>query len=125
VESSAQHAQALILLANIELHDGRLESARRLLEGALAVDPTRTAVHAGLAALALDEGRPRDALLELAHERRISGPGADLDVVAGRAWQVLGDRHRARAAYRDALRRDSSNTEARDSLASMARADRG
>jgi tetratricopeptide (TPR) repeat protein len=121
VKDSPRHAQALILLANLALQEGRFADARRFLERALPVDPNRNGVHWRLAAVALEEGRPRDALAEVGRERKLSGPGAGLDVFAGRAWQALGDRGRAVTAYRKAVTRDSSGTEARDSLASMAR----
>jgi len=119
VKDSAWHANALTLLANIALQEARFADARSLLERSLAVDPIRTGVHWRLAAVALEEGRPRDALREVERERRISGPSATLDVLAGRSWRALGDRGRARDSFRRAVARDSSNVEARDSLATL------
>jgi len=121
VQSSPRHAVALVLLANIALGEGRRADARDLLNGALALDPDQTGVRWRLAGMALDEGRPRDALAEVGRERSLSGPSATLDVIAGRAWRALGDWEHARAAFRNAVMRDSSNAEARDSLAAIVR----
>jgi hypothetical protein len=121
VAGSAYHGQALTLLANIALQESRFADGRVLLERALAVDPSRIGAHWRLAVVALHQGRPKDALREVALERRVVKPAAMLDVLEGRAWQGLGDRARARDAYRRALARDSSDAEARDSLAAMSR----
>jgi Tfp pilus assembly protein PilF len=112
---------ALLLLSNIALQEARLDDARRLLAEALALNPSLGGVHWRLAAVALEEGRPREALAEIAREREISDPSASFDVIAGRAWRALGDRDHARAEFRNAIRRDSTNAEARDSLASIER----
>lgn len=116
VDSSAYHAHALIVLANIALYEARFADARDLLKRSLALDPIRSGVHQRLAIIALHEGRPRDALREVTSERRLVGPGSELEVLAGRAWWALGDRERARDAFRRAVARDSSNAEARESL---------
>jgi tetratricopeptide (TPR) repeat protein len=118
---SPRHAVTLLLLSNIALQEARFDDARRLLAEALALNPSLGGVHWRLAAVALEEGRPREALAEIAREREISDPSASFDVIAGRAWRALGDRDHARAEFRNAIRRDSTNAEARDSLASIER----
>jgi hypothetical protein len=119
IAASPFHAQALMLLSNLALSDSRYADARALLAQALAIDPLREGVHLRLALIALEERRPREALREVAREREVADPSAQHDVVAGRAWQALGDRGRARASYRRALSREPANAEARDSLAAL------
>ncbi|HEY2954388.1 MAG TPA: tetratricopeptide repeat protein, partial [Candidatus Eisenbacteria bacterium] len=119
VQGSPCHSRALVLLSTMALEEGRFADGRRLLEQALAVDPNRIGAHWRLARLALEEGRPRDALREAGLERHVTGPSAPVDVVAGKAWVALGDRDRALAAFRKAAARDSSNQEARDSLRAL------
>jgi len=123
--SSPSHAHALILLTNLAIQEERYADARALLERALALEPNWSGTHLRLAMVQLMEGRPRDALREVGLERRLSGESAQLDLLAGRAWRELGDPGRARAAFRRAIQRDPANAEARDSLASIARGDRG
>ena len=92
-----------------------------MLEQALQVDAGATGIHWRLAEGALAEGRPRDALAEVERQRKLPGPSAPRGILAGRAWRALGDRDRARAEFRDAVRRDSTNAAARDSLAALER----
>ncbi len=119
VAGSPHHGQALILLANIALTEGRLADAQALLERAIASSPETTGAHQRLAIIALEEGRARDALREIGREQFIDGPSAALDVLAGRSWRSLGQPGRARAAYRSALRRQPENAEALDSLSAL------
>jgi cytochrome c-type biogenesis protein CcmH/NrfG len=61
IAGSPQHAQALILLANVELAEGRYAEARALAHRALALDPMHEGAHLRLALIALEEGRAREA----------------------------------------------------------------
>ena len=124
VLGSAHHAQATILLATVALQEGRIAEGRGLLDRAIEENPICTGAHKRLAIIALVEGRPRDALREVERERRVSGPNAALDVLAGRAWRSLGEAGRARDSFRRAVRRDPGNAEARDSLAAAVRGGR-
>jgi tetratricopeptide (TPR) repeat protein len=99
--------------------DGRLADARRHLELALTQKPWLPRVHEMLGWIALAEHRPKDALRELALERRRHRPARGIDVKLGQAHQQLGELERARKAYRRELDRDPSNAEARDSLAAI------
>ena len=119
IQGSPYHAQALILLANVALAEGRYAEASDLARRAVALDPLHEGAHLRLALIALEEGRARDALRELARERQVADPSARLDLVAGQAWAMLGDNGKARAAYRRALKRDPANAQARDSLAAL------
>jgi len=121
VAGSPYHAHALIVLANIALFENRAAEAQDLLRRSLVVDPSRTGVHQSLATIALEQNRPRDALREIASERRLVGREAELEVLAGRAWWALGSHERARDAFRRALRRDPGNAEARGALEAIAR----
>jgi hypothetical protein len=122
VAGSPYHAHALIVLANIARFEGRPDSARALLQRSIAVDANRSGVHQSLASIALEQGRPRDALREIGLERRLVGRDPELDVLAGRAWWALGHGERARDAFRRAVRRDPGNQEARASLDAIERA---
>jgi len=122
IAGSPQHAEALLLMSNLALSEGRYDDARGLLERSLAIDPLREGAHLRLALIALEQGSPREALREVARERRIADPSARLDVIAGRSWARLGEPGRSRAAYRRALHREPGNAEARDSLAALGRA---
>jgi tetratricopeptide (TPR) repeat protein len=119
VAESPQHAQALILLANVALAESRYADARDLARRALAIDPLREGAHLRLALIALEEGSAREALREVELERALGEPSARHDVVAGQAWAMLGDVGKARAAYRRALKREPGNAQARDSLAAL------
>jgi tetratricopeptide (TPR) repeat protein len=119
IAESPEHAQALVLEANLAAAGGRYAEAKALLARSLAVDPLREGAHLRLAVLALAEGEPREALKEVDRECEVADPNARQDVVAGQAWARLGDLGRARAAYRRALKREPANAEARDSLAAL------
>jgi tetratricopeptide (TPR) repeat protein len=121
VAGSPYHAHAMIVLANIALFEGRSDTARDLLQGSIAVDPNRAGVHQSLATIALQQGRPRDALREVGLERRLVGGDPALDVLAGQAWWALGHAERARDAFRRAVRRDPHNQEARAALEAVER----
>jgi Tfp pilus assembly protein PilF len=83
---SPQHAQALLLEANLALTESRYAEARDLVRRSLAIDPLREGAHLRLAVVALEEGSAREALREVKLERAIADPSARQDVVAGRAW---------------------------------------
>jgi tetratricopeptide (TPR) repeat protein len=118
---SPWNATALSLLANVALADGRLDVARSLLERSLRVNPLIQRAHERLAIVALEQGRPREALAEVAAQRAIDPARPGLDLLRGRAYAGLGDVAHARRAYESALRADPRSGEARDSLASLAR----
>jgi hypothetical protein len=119
IAESPQHAQALILKASIALAENRHAEARDLARRAIALDPLHEGAHMRLALIALEEGQAREALREVELERAIGDPSARHDVVAGQAWAMLGDKAKARAAYRRALKRDPANAQARDSIATL------
>ncbi|HEY2954749.1 MAG TPA: hypothetical protein VGK89_05830, partial [Candidatus Eisenbacteria bacterium] len=121
IAGSPAHAQALLLLSSLAMIEGRHDDARALVARSLAVEPLRGGGHMRLALIALEQGRPREALNEAARERAIVGANAALDVLTGSAWARLGEKSRARAAYRRALAREPGNAEARDSLAALER----
>jgi tetratricopeptide (TPR) repeat protein len=122
VAGSPRHSRALIMLSNLALLENRLDDARELVEAAIALDRFRAGAHLRLGAIALEQGRPRDALREFGHERVVSGPMRGLELQTGCAYLRLGDPAGARAAYGRELRRFPDNAEARDSLAALARA---
>lgn len=116
---SPRHAEALRHRSNLALLEARWEDARRDLEAAAALAPNLAGVHLRLAAIALEQGRPRDALAALARERRASGASADVLAWEGEARERLGERDRAAARYRAALARDPRHARARAGLARL------
>jgi hypothetical protein len=119
IAESPQHSQALILLSNVALAEERYADATSLARRAIAVNPMHEGAHLRLALIALEQNRPRDALREIALEREIADPSPRHDIVTAQAWSMLGDRDKARAAYRRALKRDPQNAQARDSLKAL------
>jgi len=119
--ASPYNGSAHHLLGIFALTDRRLADARRHLELTLAQKPWLPRVHEMLGWIALDQGRPRDALHELLLERRLHAPPRGLDLKLGEAHQQLGQLERARDAYRREVERDPESTEARDSLAAVTR----
>jgi hypothetical protein len=116
VASSPWNATALSLLANIALSEGRFDEAGELLARGLRHSPGLGRAHERLGLIALAEGRPREALVEFGRERPQPASRARIALLIGRAWQELGDRQRARDAYRRACVLDPGDPEAQDSL---------
>jgi hypothetical protein len=119
IATSRRNAGARRMLGVLALTEGNTAATRDQLAAALAEDPALARVHELLGMIALDEGRPRDALRDFSAERR-RGPSAGLDLRMGQAWSRLGEWSHARAAYTRELARDPSASEARDSLAALA-----
>ena len=121
VDGSPWHAEALSLLANIALSEGRYAEARALLERGLGISPGLGRAHERLGRIDLEEGRARDALRQFERERALRPDVPDLAFLTGRAWRLLGEPGRAREWYQRELRRDPGHSEARDSLAALDR----
>ncbi len=119
IEGSPWHSRSASLLANVTLIEHRPEEASDLLREALRVDPLTPRARERLGMIALDAGRPRDALGLFEKERRVVGRSVSLELLTAAAWRALGDLGRARTAYREALRLDPANQTARDSLAAF------
>ena len=119
VAGSPYHAEALGLLANIALFEGRWDDARRQLEEALRVEPMTLSVREKLGIIALQQGRPREALRWFEQERRVLGYRGVIEMRRGQVAQALGDLGRARACYQREVERAPDNQEARDSLESV------
>ena len=117
--SSPWNAGALSLLANLALVGHRYDEARGFIQRALRVDPTLGRAHERLGIMALDDGRPREALAEFERERALNPHLNRLSLRMGQAWQALGDRGKARAWYERELQKDPGSAEARDSLTSL------
>jgi len=119
VAGSPYHAEALGLLANIALFEGRWDDAQRQLEEALRIEPMTLSVREKLGIIALQQGRPRVALRWFEQERSVLGYRGGIDLRRGQVAQALGDLRRARACYRRQVERAPGNQEARDSLESV------
>jgi hypothetical protein len=121
IAESPWHSRASSLEANIAMSAADWSRAQVLLDTTRVIDDRRIRLHLALGLIALIHDRPRDALREFAREREIHGVSSDLAVAEGRAWAALGNRGRARGAYRRALAVDPGYQEASDSLAALDR----
>ena len=117
IAGSADHSQALSLLANLRAQGGDLAGAETLLRRLLATWPDFPAARLRLGWIALELGRPAEALAVL--KRGAQDRAGDRDATMGRAYGALGDRTAAAHWYRRALRRDPANQVARDSLLAL------
>jgi tetratricopeptide (TPR) repeat protein len=122
---SAYDASIQNLLADVDMMNGRRDRARRDLLAALAVNPRVPRAHERIARLDLLEDKPREALEEIALERKQRTPGVPVDYLTAEAYRKLGDVARARDYYQREVRRNPDAGYALDSLAALdRRADR-
>ena len=119
VAGSPHHAQALRHLANFALWEGRWDDAASALVEALRLEPFLPNAREMLGVIALQQGRPREALRWFEQESRILRLPGGLDLHRGQVAQALGDLPRARRCYERELRRDPASQGARDSLDSV------
>ncbi len=114
---SRWNASAWNLLGWVATERRQPDRARPAFQRAVALNEMLVpGAHAMLARIALGQGRPDDALLQIGAERRVAGAAPSLDALEGRAWRERGDAGRARAAWRRALARDPGLQDVRDSL---------
>jgi tetratricopeptide (TPR) repeat protein len=119
---SPYNSQAFSLLGRAAFHEHRLADARTYTSAALAADPLMPGEHERLGEIALEEGRPAEALEEFRRERRLVMSPAGLDLRMGQAYAAMGDLKNARAHLMKELARDPGNVEARrvlDALGGM------
>lgn len=110
------HARALGMIAGIAITEGRLDDARHELEKALVIDPVSPGVRPNLGFIALQQGRPKDALRWFEDDARVTGARADLELRRGQVAEALGDLDRARACYLRQLRKNPADKQARVAL---------
>jgi hypothetical protein len=118
VAGSPWHAEALGLLANIALSEARWDDARRELEEAIQIEHLTMFAREKLGIIALQLGRPHEAMRWFKEERRVQGYRGGMDLRRGQVAQALGDLRRARGYYQREVDRFPDNLEARDSLES-------
>jgi type IV pilus assembly protein PilF len=87
------------------------QSAERNYRKALELDPDATSVRENLGILLAEQKRYQEAVSQF----RAAGSFVNL----GRVLALAGQRQEAEEAYREALRRDSNNMEARRQLAAL------
>ncbi len=121
VRGSRFHAKALNLLANIALFESRWDDARRELEEAIAIDPLTVDAREKLGIIALQQGRPREALRWFEADRRVLGYRGGMEFRRGQVAEAEGDLTRALEHYREELRHGEANPEVRDSVESLSR----
>jgi len=101
--------QALVVLA---LGRGQLESARRLLQEGLAVDPAQPAFAVTLARIYIERGQLPAALDVLKGSEAAAATNSDFHVLRGAVLQRLGRHGDAADAYRSALQLQAANPQA-------------
>jgi tetratricopeptide (TPR) repeat protein len=116
---SKYNSLALTRLGSTAIVEGDLARARRDLERALVANSRAPRAREWLGVVAMEQGRPRDALPLFDEEHRLNQWVSGYDLRRGQAWQRIGDLAKARASYERELKRDPGNQEARDSLASV------
>ncbi|HYM80979.1 MAG TPA: tetratricopeptide repeat protein [Candidatus Limnocylindria bacterium] len=116
-DASPWNGGAHSLLADVAIAERRWTDAREHLDRAVPVTFQLPKLHERLGTILLGEGKPREALAELRREQRWSPHDPALQLLIGQAHRALGDRSRARDAYRRALAIDAGYQPARDSLA--------
>ena len=119
VAGSPYHTEALGLLANIAIFEGRWDDARQQLEEVLRIESLTPSAREKLGIIALQQGRPREALRWFEQERSVLGYRGGIDLRRGQVAQAQGDLGRARACYQRQVRMTPGNQEARDSLESV------
>ncbi|MCG6871441.1 MAG: tetratricopeptide repeat protein [Gammaproteobacteria bacterium] len=110
------HAQALHMLGNLDLREGKLENAERLIRQAAEKDPNDAATHNSLGNVLRARGRSVDA--EAAYRQAI-GLDPEFGVAHGQLGQLLADRgalEEAEPVLRRALALDSSLDDALHAL---------
>lgn len=90
IAESRFHASGRLLEANLHLLEGRLEAAHRAVLAALAVDPDYPGANGRRAALALEAGRPAEALAAVEREIAIQGRAPHLVTLRERALSAAG-----------------------------------
>ena len=107
------------MLANIAIFEGRWDDARQQLEEVLRIESLTPSAREKLGIIALQQGRPREALRWFEQERSVLGYRSAIDLRRGQVAQALGDLRRARACYQREIERAPDSQEARDSLESV------
>jgi hypothetical protein len=116
IAGSPQNAMASSVLASFEMMDGRLAEADAHLRHALSLDPALPHGHERRGLIALQQGRPAEALREFESEVRAGTTTQGLQFSLGRTYRMLGDVSRAREHYRAELRYYPSTPGLLDSL---------
>jgi tetratricopeptide (TPR) repeat protein len=119
IASSPFSAYAHSALASLAMFESDWAEARIHLERAAAGDPAIPWLRERMAVVALEQGRPADAVRELEAERAAHPRDARLHARLGDAYRAAGDRERARRAYRRALQLDPGDDGARTGLADL------
>jgi len=120
--ASQRNAMANSVLATVFMIDGRMGDAEARLQQALVADPDLPRAHERLGLIALETGRPRDAVRELERAARETPVAPGVEYSLGVAWQKLGETGRARAAFRSAIARDPGDGRAIEALRALDRA---
>jgi hypothetical protein len=121
IAGSPRHALALVFRRDIAMAEGRWEDANRFGVQALAVEPGLPVAREVLGLIALERGRPREALGWFEAEVRRTGDRRWLDFHRGQVAQAEGDLQRARRYYQSELKRFGDSDDARDSLNAVSR----
>ena len=99
----ASHRGARQALVALELERGRLDSARRLLQEGLAIDPAQPDFALTLARILVERGDLNAAIVALDRSAAAAGAHADFHLLRGTVLQRLARHRDAAEAYRAAI----------------------
>lgn len=118
--TSADAATMLALRATAELGLGRPDDARKTLQQAQQIAPDNTAVHLGLAQLALSERNPSLGAQEVGLALRVDPKNEDALSIQGDLLRASGKPAEAAAVYRQVLLLNPQNSSIHLALADLA-----
>ena len=116
---AADHPDAMVTLASLDLAENRLEAARERFERSIAIKPANPRAHVGLGLAELAGGRAAGALAHLDRGAEQFGDHLGSWIAAGWAHGLAGDLPTARARFEKALTLDDTFGEAHGSLAAL------
>jgi tetratricopeptide (TPR) repeat protein len=121
IADSPEHGRASVLAAQVELTEGRMDSALVHAREAARLLPLEPGVQDLLGLAAYHSDDPATALAAWRREARNVEHWPERDLRFGTALAALGRREEARRAYERSLARQPALTEARDSLEALSR----
>jgi Flp pilus assembly protein TadD len=118
--SSKENGGALHMLGILDLMDGQYEVGGKRLKEALQRKPFLPRVHELLGVVALERGKPDEALREFGRERAMHGSNPQLEVRTGMAYEARHDLSAARRAYLRALELEPGRPDAMEAVQRLA-----
>jgi tetratricopeptide (TPR) repeat protein len=93
------HSQAMVFLADCDMHIGHTEDARPLLEKAIQIGPAIERAHLDLGILDADSGNREDALREFKNAAKLSPGDPNVHWRLARLYQAMGRKDEAKVEF--------------------------